>query len=292
MDLSLLIRERLKELGMEQKDLANAAQVTESYVSQLLARKKTPPAPDRTDLYRRMSSFLGFPDGELSKLAELERQEALKKKVASPPAPLFKECRNLVLRKCEPARQNEVRAIFAREPFGEFERLVTQQLLDVAKRVAREQLSDHQSLQLLAQLSSQDQHRLRTLAVEFLDTDVFNISLGNCAIFLDPLIESWDVDLKTFAVDVVLNRRLVPGPAKRFEFTETAPAPLQTLEPGLAEFLRDSALSGDATEEEVDFLRSLRFRERRPSVLYYYRELQSLRDPLHFPITAHPKLVS
>ena len=43
MDISLLIRNRLKELGLEQKDLAAAAQVTESYISQLLARKKAPP---------------------------------------------------------------------------------------------------------------------------------------------------------------------------------------------------------------------------------------------------------
>jgi hypothetical protein len=29
-------------------------------------------------------------------------------------------------------------------------------------------------------------------------------------------------------------------------------------------------------------LRKLRFKDRQPTALYYYRELQSLRDPLHF----------
>jgi len=48
MDVCLVIKARLKELGVEQKDLAAAAEVTESYVSQLLTRKKLPPAPDRT----------------------------------------------------------------------------------------------------------------------------------------------------------------------------------------------------------------------------------------------------
>ena len=43
MDVSLLIRQRLRELGLDQKDLAAAAQVTESYISQLLTRKKAPP---------------------------------------------------------------------------------------------------------------------------------------------------------------------------------------------------------------------------------------------------------
>jgi hypothetical protein len=36
-DVSQLIRHRLDELGLEQKDLAAAAQVTESYISELLA---------------------------------------------------------------------------------------------------------------------------------------------------------------------------------------------------------------------------------------------------------------
>ena len=44
MDVCLLIKSRLEELGLEQKDLAAAAEVTESYVSQLLNRKKLPPA--------------------------------------------------------------------------------------------------------------------------------------------------------------------------------------------------------------------------------------------------------
>ncbi len=38
----------------------------------------------------------------------------------------------------------------------------------------------------------------------------------------------------------------------------------------------------DATGEEIEFLRKLLFARRRPTPLYYYRELQNLRDPLHF----------
>ena len=41
-------------------------------------------------------------------------------------------------------------------------------------------------------------------------------------------------------------------------------------------------LSGDVAEKEISFLRELRFKEKRPTPLYYYRELQNLRDPLHF----------
>src|SRR5437773_11213165 len=91
MDVALAIRHRLNELGLEQKGLAAAAQVTESYISQLLTGKKTPPAPYRTDIYERMDAFLKLPDGELSKLAQLQRLEALKQTLGEPPRPLFGE---------------------------------------------------------------------------------------------------------------------------------------------------------------------------------------------------------
>ena len=101
MDASLLIKQRLSELGLDQKDLAAAAKVTESYISQLLARKKTPPAPGRTDIYEKIEQFLKLPTGELSKLADVQRQLELKKKGAEPPKPLFKECRILILRRVQ-----------------------------------------------------------------------------------------------------------------------------------------------------------------------------------------------
>jgi hypothetical protein len=98
---------------------------------------------------------------------------------------------------------------------------------------------------------------------------------------MDPLIESWDVDLTTFGMEIVLNRRIASGDPRRFEFVETGP--LQpAVEPGFTEFIKDSSLSGSASEEEIELLKKLRFNGKRPTSLYYYRELQSLRDPLHF----------
>jgi transcriptional regulator with XRE-family HTH domain len=288
-DVSLVIKQRLSELGLDQRDLAAAIQVTDSYISQLLTRKKAPPAPGRTDIYDRMGEFLKLPGGELSKLADAQRQEEWKKRVAEPPRPLFQECRELVLRKCEPARQKEVRRIFEKEPFGELERLVTQKLLDVAHGVAKEELRSEERLQLMAQLSGRSYQQMRVAILEFLDTDVFNVSIENCVSFLDPIIDSWDIDLKTFGMEVVLNRRLAPGILKRFEFVEQEPVQPFALEPGFEQFLRDKSLSGDVTEEEIEFLKMLRFKGRRPAALYYYRELQNLRDPFHFPAAAQPK---
>ncbi len=289
MDVSLVIKQRLSELGLDQTDLAAATQVTDSYISQLLTRKKAPPAPARTDIYDRMGEFLKLPAGELSRLADAQRQEELKKRVAEPPRPLFKDCRDLILRKCEPGRQREIRRIFEKEPFGEFERLVTQKLLDVAQGVAKAELRSEEWLRLVAQLGNRSYEQVRVAILEFLDTDVFNVSLESCVSFLDPMIDSWDMDLKTFGMEVVLNHRLAPRSLKRFDFVEHESQPAFAIEPGFEQFLTDKSLSGDATEEEIEFLKMLKFRGRRPAALYYYRELQSLRDPLHFPLRAQPK---
>ena len=83
-------------------------------------------------------------------------------------------------------------------------------------------------------------------------------------------------------MEVILNRRLAPGHPKRFEFVEREPALPVDEQPGFQAFLQDPALRGDATVEEIEFLKKLQFRRKRPTPLYYYRELQSLRDPLHF----------
>ena len=93
-----------------------------------------------------------------------------------------------------------MRRIFEKQPFGELERLVTQKLLDVAQGVAREELQSEEWLRLMAQLSGRSYEQVRVAILEFLDTDVFNVSVENCVSFLDPIIDSWDIDLKTFGM--------------------------------------------------------------------------------------------
>ena len=286
MDVSFIIRQRLKELGLEQRDLAAAAQVTESYISQLLSRKKAPPSVERTDLYERMDAFLEFPRGHLSSMVQAQRREELKRKLAEPPAPLFREARELIVGKCNPERRGEIRQIFEKQPFGELERLVSQTLLDVAKGVAREELKNEKWLRRVGKLQHQSYQETRAMILEFLDTDVFNLSPKHCSAFLAPVIESWDIDLKTFAVEALLNKRLSSARLVRFQFVETGALPETEEQPGFSEFLRNQGMSGDASDKEIAFLKSLRFHRQRPTALYYYRELQSLRDPLHFPARA------
>src|SRR5438309_10756866 len=184
MDFPLLIRQRLKELGIDQRDLAEAAQVTESYISQLLTGKKPPPAPERTDIYDKMETFLRLPTGTLATLAGVQRMDGLKRKLADPPTPLFKEVRELILGKCEPSKEQLIRAMFEKEPFGTLERLVTQKLLDVVKRVTKEELDDKNWLRRVARLTNRSYEQMRVIVLEFLEADIFTLSVENCITFL------------------------------------------------------------------------------------------------------------
>lgn len=239
MDVALVIRQRLDELDLDQRDLADAAGVTESYVSQLLTHKKAPPAPDRTDIYNRMDRFLKLPHGELARVAEAHRKEEHIRRFGDV-TPLFPELRALLLRKCATDHVEPVRAIIARQSFGELERLVAQTLLNAV----------HPGGDVLHVTPKQ---RSR----------------------LDANVASWEWDPATFALTVVL----ASGEQKRYEYGERLNG---GQEKGLIEFLRDPHLSATATAQELAFLKSLRFKDRRPTALYYYRELQNLRDPLHF----------
>jgi transcriptional regulator with XRE-family HTH domain len=282
MDVSSVIKTRLLELGLEQKDLAAATEVTESYISQLLTRKKLPPAPDRTDIYEKLDTALKLSNGELAKLALAQRMDALNRNYEEPRGALLKETRKLILGKCVAARQKDVRSIFERQPFGELEQLVTQKLLDVVSQVAREELDNQAWVHEIARLGGKSHEQMRVSILEFLDTDIFNISNEDCISFLDPLIARWDIDLSTFDMEITLNERLAPGEPRKFGFVEREYDRRSEDEPGLTDFLQDAVLCNDLSKEELEFLRRLRFKNRRPNRLFYYRALQNLRDPLHF----------
>jgi hypothetical protein len=240
-----------------------------------------------------METFLKLPRGELSKLADHERKEHLKKQLGDETVPLFREVRELILRKCRPDLERQIRMVFEKQPFGELERLVTQKLLDVVKGLAQQELQNESWLRTVAELGGRSYEELRVFVLDFLDTDVFQVSLDDCVTFLDPLIESWDIDLATFALHIVLNEQLTAGNVRRFEFVEVEPDPDPNVELGFQEFLRDPTLSATATPGEVAFLKGLKFQGRRPTPLYFYRALQNLRDPLHFrPAGAQEKKAS
>jgi hypothetical protein len=247
-----------------------------------LAGKKTPPSPARTGIYEKIGEFLGLASGELTKLAELQRRQDLKRKIVDVPRPLLQDCRELLLRKCAANTRHAIQRIFEKEPFGELERLVSQQILAIAQGVAKERLHREDWLRSMALASGLDDEDSQNAASDFVGADVFHLTGDLCALFLDPMIEAWDIDLQSFALDIRLSRNAASGGTKRFEFLEKPVQQPFAIERGLEQFLSDKSLSGDAMDDEIRFLSMLKFSGRRPTALYYYRELQSLRDPLHF----------
>ncbi|MDQ6800369.1 MAG: helix-turn-helix transcriptional regulator [Acidobacteriota bacterium] len=277
MDFSFVVRRRLEELGLDQRDLANRTEVTESYISQLLGRKKLPPLPNRTDLYDKMSRVLGVTREELARLAAIEHHEALDQKWLDAPAARFGPMRELVLRKCKHARQRQMRDIFERQPFGELEQLITRTLIEVVRSEARNHADDEDWVRTIAKSGRNSYREMRVRMIDLLDSEP-GASLGDFSSFLDPLIESWDYDFDDFTLEV----ELPTGTVRKFSFREeTEESPEE--EPGLRKFLKDPNLNSGATPEEIRFLRRMRFPSGvRPTAIFYYRTLQNLRDPLNF----------
>ena len=277
MDFAFVVRERLVELGIGQRELANAAEVTESYISQLLGRKKLPPLPNRTDLYEKMSRTLGLPQDELARLAALEHHEALDEKWQDAPPARFGPMRELILFKCRPARMRQMRAIFEKQPFGELEQMITRTLIAIVRDEVRAHARDETWLRTITRRGRDSYREMRVRRIDLLDSDP-RASLSDFSLFLDPLIDSWDFDLDHFTLEV-----LAGGGIRRFGFHEEPPKKGDSEEPGLRKFLRDATLSASATPEEIELLRRIRFSGGgRPTALFYYRTLQNLRDPLNF----------
>jgi hypothetical protein len=229
-----------------------------------------------------MEAFLGLQPGELGRIAEIERNDEIKRRLARAPEPLFQEFRDLVLRKCVVDKQEEVRSIFELQPFGTLERLVAQKLLEVAQKIARQELESENWRRLAARVGGRTHEEMRVIVLDFLDKNEFQVSSENCVAFLDPLVESWEIDLDTFRLDITLDPEIVAHNRRTFALVEKEPGEGSRGQAGLNEFLKDARLSDDVTEEEVGILRRQWTGRRRPTKLYYYRVVQNLRDPLNF----------
>jgi len=87
-------------------------------------------------------------------------------------------------------KEQQIQAIFEKQPLGELERPVTQKLVDVVKRVAEKELENEDWLREVSRLSNREYEQTRVNILEFLDTDIFHLSTETCISFLEPLIES------------------------------------------------------------------------------------------------------
>ncbi|HJZ10533.1 MAG TPA: hypothetical protein VJ521_00185 [Acidobacteriota bacterium] len=90
-------------------------------------------------------------------------------------------------------------------------------------------------LRLVARANHKSYEEMRVIVLEFLDSDIFRLSIQNSIYFLEPLIHSWDIDLATFETSVVVRFRPGEEQLKRFGFVEIESEPLME-EDGLKEF--------------------------------------------------------
>src|SRR6266566_353492 len=71
-----LLRRRLRELKRTPRELAEAIQVSEDYMADLVSGRRRPPAPGRSDLYAPMTKFLRLHRNDLPTCARAERAAA------------------------------------------------------------------------------------------------------------------------------------------------------------------------------------------------------------------------
>ena len=194
-----LLKKRLKELEQTAEALAEAAEVPIQFIDDLLAGKRPPPLPGRSDLYDRMASFLKIAPVDIANCATFERGDPSAAKPRAPKPAIRKPLLDL----CEPKTAEKLEARRAKqgpaELVGYFQRV-----LDVVQRTVRRSLADRMGLRLQARHVGKTYEVARLEVLEFLDTTAASLTVAEVSKFILPRIAKWDVDLETGVLRVVM----------------------------------------------------------------------------------------
>jgi hypothetical protein len=198
--VSELMRRRLKELQRTPGELAEAMQVPESYIADLLAGRRRPPAPGRTDVYDRMTKFLRLHRNELSTSARAEREED----TGGHRRP-DQKVRKLLLDLCEPTRARALsRRLTEKKGDPALEIIIAQRLLEVAQGFVRRQLDDEVGIRVAANREGCTHIDMRLRLIDFLDVTADSLTVTDHEVYVRPRIATWDIDLETHAMKIVL----------------------------------------------------------------------------------------
>ncbi len=192
-----LLRNRLDETDRSPEELAEAVQVPIEYIEDLIAGRRRPPLPGRTDLYERMTTFLRLSRNDLALCARAERSSNT---LARAPKP---KVRRLLLEMCEPETAEELEKRRAEHGNAEIAGFI-QRLLDVTQGTVRKLLDDQVTLRIAAERSGSTYMAMRLKVLEFLDATPDTLTADHLTRFLGPRVELWDVDFDTGVLRVVL----------------------------------------------------------------------------------------
>jgi hypothetical protein len=194
-----MLRQALRQAQRSADELAAAIQVSPQYVQDLIAGRRRPPLPGRTDVYDRMASFLRLGRHALETCALAERSAT----AGAPATGASAEVAAELLGLCEPETAREIKRRAARDGGAELARL-TVRLLGVVQGMVRRVLDDQVGLRLAAAERGVDYVGLRVRLLEFLDGAPDTLTLTDLAEHVTPRIARWDVDLDTDVLRVVL----------------------------------------------------------------------------------------
>jgi hypothetical protein len=179
--------------------LGDAARVPTKYIDDLIAGRRRPPLPERTDIYPAITSFLKLGRNKLAACARAER-------AATPPAKskaMKPEVRKLLLEVCDAATAKKLEARRAKNGNAELVDFV-QRVLNVAQGSVRHMLADQSMFRVAIKRSDAKSDALRLDVLEFLDTTPESLTVKHVVRFITPRINLWDVELQTGVLRVVM----------------------------------------------------------------------------------------
>jgi transcriptional regulator with XRE-family HTH domain len=204
-----LLRRRLKETKRTLEELAEAVEVPPEYVADLISGKRRPPLPGRTDIYERMTRFLGLGRTDLAACATAERASTKAKKAVGPEAAVQRALLDI----CDPntAKELERRAKKDTAELIDF----IQRLVDVAQASVRRTLDDPIALRLAATKNGTGYIPMRLRVLEFLDATPATLTMADLSNWVLPKIARWEVDFTTGVLRVILKTQDTPEQSRR-----------------------------------------------------------------------------
>ena len=184
-----LLNRRLRQLKRTPGELAAAARVSESYITELMEGRRRVPAPG-SDVYVTMGKFLGLHRDDLPSCARAERAaERPGERRAAP------EVRRIVLELCDPQQVKSLTRRLARPDGAELEWVIINRLLEVARGFVIRRLDDEVGLKVAAGREGKEYLDIRMRLLEFLDLAPDTVTVHDCMDFVIPRIATWGIDL-------------------------------------------------------------------------------------------------